>query len=98
MLLLLVLRLPLNHLLLMLVLLLHLPAVGTVLRRIRAEHEPGGKAVPERRQVAVLRRYELCHVDPGGGDLFVRGRQDGHRLSLHLHVVVSSWKKYLCDF
>ena len=85
--------LPLNHLLLVLVLLLRLSAARSVLCRVRAEHEPGGDAVAERGEVAVLRRYELCHVHSGGRDLFVRGRQDGHRLRLHLHVMVSSSKK-----
>ena len=47
-------RLPLNHLLLVLVLLLSLPAARAVLpARVRAEHEPGGDSVPEG-QVAVL--------------------------------------------
>ena len=94
-LLLLVLRLsllPLDHLLLVLVLLLRLPATaaaGPVLRRVRAEHELRGDAVAERGEVAVLRRDELGHIDPGGWDLLVCSRKDGHGLCLHLDVVVS---------
>ena len=40
-------------------------------------------------EVAVLRRDELGHIDPGGWDLLVRGRKDGHGLCLHFDVVVS---------
>ena len=85
--------LPLNHLLLVLVLLLRLPTAGAsggpVLPRVRAEHELRGDAVAERGEVAVLRRDELGHIDPGGWDLLVRGRKDGHGLCLHFDVVVS---------
>ena len=60
MLLLLVLRLrllPLNRLLLVLVLLLRLPTAGSVLCRVRAEHEARADAVAERGEVARTRSH-----------------------------------------